>query len=523
MIGRAGRPGFDTSADAVVMVRAEMKEYYKRFLYSAFPVESCLEQRINENLNAEIASATIHTISDCVGYLSWTYFARRVKKNPMYYGAESSDPEDVDARMLDFVKQSIEALRSEGCVEVQDLDEFAEIKPTTLGIAASQYYLSHRTPKQMQVGIREGRKIILKAMRSEKDDPDAVKPTSTDGIAQSFIRSRHVDEPSIAWLLFALCSTHEFDELPVRHNEEHLNEDLSHDVMWGPDVADVLRGNSELQRQYRNPEIYLDPHTKGFLLVQAYLEHTKLPISDYVNDTKSVMENLPRLLAAMSYIASAECDTEGTFELLTQFTRTRQLLAARCKVNDDPLQQLPGITADIVQRLMNGNHKGAKTLLGFRSLQRKDAIQQMQTILRQPGGPRAHRKDDVLNILYGLPLISFTNAVMHYEQEKGTNKGMGKLSVTVDVERCNTANPRSDMARSEGKESSHTLTMLLGSYNQRFLLASCTLRISRFGTWTATKDLTFDWERAKLDGNKVVLRLLIDEVRGLDHEVTLNM
>jgi replicative superfamily II helicase len=30
MIGRAGRPGFDTHADAVVMVRAEMKEFYKR-------------------------------------------------------------------------------------------------------------------------------------------------------------------------------------------------------------------------------------------------------------------------------------------------------------------------------------------------------------------------------------------------------------------------------------------------------------------------------------------------------------
>jgi hypothetical protein len=30
MIGRAGRPGFDTHADAVVMTRGEMKEYYKR-------------------------------------------------------------------------------------------------------------------------------------------------------------------------------------------------------------------------------------------------------------------------------------------------------------------------------------------------------------------------------------------------------------------------------------------------------------------------------------------------------------
>lgn len=30
MIGRAGRPGFDTSAVAVVMVKADKKDFYKR-------------------------------------------------------------------------------------------------------------------------------------------------------------------------------------------------------------------------------------------------------------------------------------------------------------------------------------------------------------------------------------------------------------------------------------------------------------------------------------------------------------
>jgi len=30
MIGRAGRPGFDTSADAVVMVLDEKKSFYKK-------------------------------------------------------------------------------------------------------------------------------------------------------------------------------------------------------------------------------------------------------------------------------------------------------------------------------------------------------------------------------------------------------------------------------------------------------------------------------------------------------------
>ena len=481
-------------------------------------MESCLEQRIHENLNAEIASGTISTISDCIGYLSWTYFARRVKKNPMYYGAESSSPEHIEARLLDFVKESVGALRAEGCVEIQALDEFSEINPTALGIAASQYYLSHRTPKQMQVGIREGRKIILKAMKNHVDE--ASENAKMEGLLQPFTQLRHVDEPSIAWLLFALCSTHEFDELPVRHNEEHLNEDLSKDVMWGPDVADVLAGNKSTQRQYRNPEIYLDPHTKAFILVQAHLEYTKLPISDYLNDTKSVMENLPRILAAMSYIAAAECDVEGSFELLTQFSRIRQLLKARCKVDVDPLQQLPGFNASVMQRLQTMNqNSGATTLLQFRSLQRKDADQQIQHILQNSV---RRRNDDTINKLYGFPLIAVTKSTINFELDKTTNKSIGKLILSIDINRTGPPSIRNNSNNgSKDDNNSITLLILLGSYHQRLLLSTSTTRISRYGTWTIQKELVFDWHKAKSDGNsnKVIVRLLLDEVRGLDWEM----
>ena len=481
-------------------------------------MESCLEQRIHENLNAEIASGTISTISDCIGYLSWTYFARRVKKNPMYYGAESSSPEHIEARLLDFIKESVGALRAEGCVEIQDLDEFSEINPTALGIAASQYYLSHRTPKQMQVGIREGRKIILKAMKNHVDE--ASENAKMEGLLQPFTQLRHVDEPSIAWLLFALCSTHEFDELPVRHNEEYLNEDLSKDVMWGPDVADVLAGNKSTQRQYRNPEIYLDPHTKAFILVQAHLEYTKLPISDYLNDTKSVIENLPRILAAMSYIAAAECDVEGSFELLTQFSRIRQLLKARCKVDVDPLQQLPGFNASVMQRLQTMNqNSGATTLLQFRSLQRKDADQQIQHILQNSV---RRRNDDTINKLYGFPLIAVTKSTINFELDKTTNKSIGKLILSIDINRTGPPSIRNNSNNgSKDDNNSITLLILLGSYHQRLLLSTSTTRISRYGTWTIQKELVFDWHKAKSDGNsnKVIVRLLLDEVRGLDWEM----
>ena len=494
-------------------------------MYSAFPVESCLEQRIHENLNAEIASGTIQTISDCVGYISWTYFARRLKKNPMYYGAESSSPEHIEARLLEFVKESIATLRSEGCVEIKDLDEFSEMNPTALGIAASQYYLSHRTPKQMQVGIREGRKIILRAMKNDVDETAGSKSTKVEGVPQPFTQPQHLDTPSIAWLLFALCSTHEFDELPVRHNEEHLNEDLSNDVMWGPDVADVLSGNNGSQKQYRNPEIYLDPHTKAFLLVQAHLEYLKLPISDYVNDTKSVMENLPRILAAMSYIAAtAECDVEGSFELVTQFSRTRQLLTARCKVDDDPLQQLPGFNASVVQRLRNvKQNEGVKTLLDFRLLQRKDVDQQIQKALKNTG---RQRNDDVINKLYGYPLTAIVKSAVKFEVDKGANKSVGKLMLSIDIDRSSPPSGRN--ARSNGSKddnNSFTLMILLGSYHQRLLLSTSSVRLSRYGSWTIQKELVFDWHKAKNDGSgdKLIVRLLIEEVRGLDWEMVIGL
>jgi replicative superfamily II helicase len=40
MIGRAGRPGLDTKAFAVVMATEDKKNFYKKFLVSALPLLS---------------------------------------------------------------------------------------------------------------------------------------------------------------------------------------------------------------------------------------------------------------------------------------------------------------------------------------------------------------------------------------------------------------------------------------------------------------------------------------------------
>ena len=72
----------------------------------------------------------------------------------------------------------------------------------------------------------------------------------------------------------------EYNELPVRHNEDSLNRNLS----------------AQLPLPVEPPESFESPHTKTHLLLQAHFSRAELPIADYVTDTKSVLDQALRIL-----------------------------------------------------------------------------------------------------------------------------------------------------------------------------------------------------------------------------------
>jgi activating signal cointegrator complex subunit 3 len=72
MMGRAGRPQFDTQAYAVILVHEPKKTFVKKFLYEPFPVESSLHHQLADHLNAEIAAGTITSPQDAMDYMTWT-------------------------------------------------------------------------------------------------------------------------------------------------------------------------------------------------------------------------------------------------------------------------------------------------------------------------------------------------------------------------------------------------------------------------------------------------------------------
>ncbi len=73
----------------------------------------------------------------------------------------------------------------------------------------------------------------------------------------------------------------EYDEVPVRHNEEIHNQELAQVVPFN--VA----------------KRYDDPKVKTYLLLQAYLSHLAMPIRDYITDTKIVLDSSFRIMAAI--------------------------------------------------------------------------------------------------------------------------------------------------------------------------------------------------------------------------------
>ncbi len=226
---------------------------YKKFLYDPFPVESCLGPRLNGTINAEIAIGTVNSVEDCIGYLDWTFYARRAKVNPSYYNAKSGD----DAGIADFLHETvlkcIEELKEDRCVTIGE-DGFS-VYPTHLGIAACNFYLDPKTPSQMEKGSKDVRQVTKKVLESFGS------PNNPSQSMRSLCFPDHLEEGAIALILYSLSQTIEFSELPVRHNEEHLNADLNETLPWGPKPP-IVTDNGLLISDNYDDDTMADPHTK---------------------------------------------------------------------------------------------------------------------------------------------------------------------------------------------------------------------------------------------------------------------
>ncbi|OJJ33448.1 hypothetical protein ASPWEDRAFT_43509 [Aspergillus wentii DTO 134E9] len=296
MLGRAGRPQFDTSGIARIFTQDAKKAFYKHFLHTGFPVESTLHKVLDNHLGAEVSAGTIGTQQDALDYLTWTFFFRRLHKNPSYYGLEISAEEHntmaaqtiAQDYMIELVDKSLGELAESSCVILDSAT--GEVDPTPFGKIMSYYYLSHKT-------IR-------------------------------YLMSHSKSNPTFHDVLSWMCSATEFDELPVRHNEDLVNAELARNLPLSVEPMGDLP--------------MWDPHVKAFLLLQAYMSRIDLPISDYVGDQTSVLDQGIRIIQA-SIDVMAEMGYLPACRML--MTLLQCIKSARWP-DDYPLSILPGVNVE---------------------------------------------------------------------------------------------------------------------------------------------------------------------------------
>lgn len=74
------------------MCHAPRKEYYKKFLFEPFPVESHLAYVLHDHLAAEVVTGVVNNKQAAVDYLTWTFYYRRIAQNPNYYNLQVHAP-----------------------------------------------------------------------------------------------------------------------------------------------------------------------------------------------------------------------------------------------------------------------------------------------------------------------------------------------------------------------------------------------------------------------------------------------
>ncbi|EHY59058.1 putative steryl acetyl hydrolase mug81 [Exophiala dermatitidis] len=299
MLGRAGRPQFDTSGIARIFTQDSKKAFYKHFLHTGFPVESTLHKVLDNHLGAEVSAGVITTKQDALDYLTWTFFFRRLHKNPTYYGLEMSAEEQQESQisarqqaadyMVSLVDKSLDDLAESECVLVHNN---GDVDSTPFGKIMSYYYLSHLT---IRTFLGRARKT----------------------------RNNTTFAEVLAWISLAT----EFDDLPVRHNEDLINAELAKNLPL--DTPGLLDGLP-----------MWDPHVKAFLLIQAFMSRVDLPISDYVGDQISVLDQGIRIIQA-----GIDVMTElNKFDAVVQMVRLLQCIKSARWPEDYPLSILSGIS-----------------------------------------------------------------------------------------------------------------------------------------------------------------------------------
>ncbi|WFD43545.1 RNA helicase [Malassezia psittaci] len=139
MLGRAGRPQFDTVGEGIILTTHNELQYYLSLLNQQLPIESQLVSRLADNMNAEIVLGTIRNRDEAVAWLGYTYLY-----TPALYSVSPTFVEDdpfLEQKRADIVHSAALLLEKAGLLRYDRRSGL--FTSNELARIAAHYYLTH--------------------------------------------------------------------------------------------------------------------------------------------------------------------------------------------------------------------------------------------------------------------------------------------------------------------------------------------------------------------------------------------
>jgi pre-mRNA-splicing helicase BRR2 len=288
MFGRACRPLVDQNAKGVLMVPAVKREYYKKFLIEALPIESHLQNYLPDAFMTEISTKTIASTQDAVDWTTYTYFYRRLLGNPSYYGLNDVSHESLSTHLSELVENTLKELSEAKIIELDEEDD--SVSPLNPAMIAAYYNISFIT-------------------------------------MQTFLLSLTA-KTKLKGLLEIVTSATEFESIQMRRHEDH-----------------ILRRIYDRIPVKMSETSYDSPHFKAFVLLQAHFSRMELPI-DLAKDQETIVSKVLNLLSACVDVLSSE----GHLNAMSAMEMSQMAVQAMWD-RDSPLLQIPHFTQETVRVL----------------------------------------------------------------------------------------------------------------------------------------------------------------------------
>lgn len=146
MLGRAGRPQYDTKGEGILLTNHSELQYYLSLMNQQLPIESQFVGKLADNLNAEIVLGTVQNAREAVNWLGYTYLYIRMLRNPTLYGIshdQKANDKFLEKFRSDLVHTAALMLDKHNMIRYDK--KTGNFQGTELGRIASHYYITHES------------------------------------------------------------------------------------------------------------------------------------------------------------------------------------------------------------------------------------------------------------------------------------------------------------------------------------------------------------------------------------------